>query len=278
MELNDLNVDTSKFGEHGYVILRNLIPGSLLEKFRNDACSVIQAHSRKMALDPESLGEDVLGSGYPEILKRANGSSEVVSSIYDCISGLPSLYAILANEGILRIVREVLGIDIDPFIFMPRCRIDAPSQSRYTYNWHQETFFTIPRSDFVQLWAPVLERSSDSNGTIQLLPRSHRFGVVDQDWQESESRVLQIIPTDSRIDYSTAVSLFLNPGDLILFSGQLIHRSGVNTSQRARYSLICMYHNILKHEFLAPRQVYEYKGRTSKEYYEEEIGKIRAKG
>ena len=57
-------------------------------------------------------------------------------------------------------------------------------------------------------------------------------------------------------------------GELLYLSGHLVHRSGANISQEHRYSLVGMYHDVSKEEFITPSLTFNYRGESPKDYYE----------
>ena len=52
-------------------------------------------------------------------------------------------------------------------------RLDAPSDARFLYKWHQESYYTIPDANSLQVWAPLVEKSTKENGTVEVLVGSH---------------------------------------------------------------------------------------------------------
>lgn len=62
-------------------------------------------------------------------------------------------------------------------------------------------------------------------------------------------------------------------GELLLFSGYLMHRSGNNTSNQVRYSLVGMYHDVAHKSFIAPRLNYTYRNSSPKIFFTDFFGK-----
>ena len=55
--------------------------------------------------------------------------------------------------------------------------------------------------------------------------------------------------------------------DIMFFGGKTIHKSGNNTSNKYRFSLVGMYHDIDYISFNTPNLTFNYRGFTPKEYY-----------
>lgn len=136
--------------------------------------------------------------------------------------------------------------------------IDPPGDQRRTYGWHQEVFYTIPRSRFIQTWAPLVRDTTVANGTIEVCVGSHMAGIPPQTWSEAPDHVAQIIVEPEVVARYARRVIEMQLGQLLLFSGRLFHRSGVNTSGEHRYSLVGMYHDVNADGFRPPHLRFEY--------------------
>jgi ectoine hydroxylase-related dioxygenase (phytanoyl-CoA dioxygenase family) len=152
-----------------------------------------------------------------------------------------------------------------------RCRVDLPGDTLVFAEWHQEIFFSIPESRYIQFWAPLTRDVTAENGALQVCVGSHRHGIVKQCWEEPEGRHRQMIIDPETIAAHEQRSLELHLGQLLVFSPYLIHRSGSNSSNEVRFTLISAFHDIDNPSFQAPRITYKYYQRTPREYYEATI-------
>merc|ERR1712196_160020 len=75
-------------------------------------------------------------------------------------------------------INQLLGRDADNALnsYTARTLIQPPGDERRTYEWHQEVFYTTPRAQFIQTWAPLIRDVSNEDGAIWMLPRSHKQG------------------------------------------------------------------------------------------------------
>ena len=62
-------------------------------------------------------------------------------------------------------------------------------------------------------------------------------------------------------------------GAVLLFSGNLIHRSGQNTSSQTRFTLVGSYHDIGSPGFQPPKFRAEFKGQSQQSYYQAVFGR-----
>ena len=98
---------------------------------------------------------------------------------------------------------------------MNRILIQAPNDKRRTYGWHQEIFYTIPNTKFVQAYCPIIRDVTIENGALEICKNSHKDGLVKQSWNEPDNRVLQIIADEKKVD-----KLFSNVKDELSKAGK----------------------------------------------------------
>lgn len=105
---------------------------------------------------------------------------------------------------------------------------------------HQDQFYLrVEPGTCIAAWMAV-DRCDEENGCLQVVPGTHQLPTlctVDADSSVSFSGDTVILP-----DGMTAVSVIMEPGDVLFFNGQLVHGSTPNTSHdRFRRSLIGHY-------------------------------------
>ena len=125
----------------------------------------------------------------------------------------------------------------------------------------------VPKSNFIQTWCPLIYDTTINNGTLQVAEGSHKNGILPQKWNELPGKATQIIVDQSIIDKHNCYSVEMKLGEILLFSGYLAHKSGRNTSESVRYSLVGMYHDINSENFFAPKLNFQFSEDTPKDYY-----------
>ena len=229
-----MGVASEEFDRDGFVILRSLLPHSDLFCFESE---------------------------FRQLQKRGFDPAEQ----YDVCSQLASFLRIVSNQRISTAVSRLMPGSGPLYCFTNRCLVAPPHDDRRAYGWHQEVFYTIPDSRFVQTWAPFFEPSTRENGTIEVCVGSHRAGVPKQSWIDQPGRATQIIVDQDVVDQYEQRAIEMQVGDLLLFDGRLFHRSGQNTSTRTRYSLVGMYHDTEHPGFRGPKPGFDYRGLTPRE-------------
>jgi hypothetical protein len=109
--------------------------------------------------------------------------------------------------------------------------------------WHQDYGYWyyngVLAPDLLSVSVAV-DRATQENGCLQVIPRSHLLGRIDHLKTGDQSgadldRVAEIL---KRLPL---VYVEMEPGDALFFHSNLLHRSDQNRSEHPRWSLICCY-------------------------------------
>lgn len=260
--------------EHGYVIVKEVLSDNLLAEFTREYGQLVEINLDKAGISSALTTKDPLFIS--EGIKLLENSNHTwVSDIYDTSAMLPSFLNIISNSITLEIIRNLLQTSSPLYPFTNRIRIDPPSDNRRTYGWHQETFYTIPRSSFVQTWAPLIYNVRSENGTISVADGSHKEGIPEQSWTEKPGGATQILISDQIVSKYSQIQMEMNVGEVLFFSGRLAHKSGDNVSTNVRFSLVGMYHDVSVTDFIAPSIEFRHKHGDAREYFEMEMEKFK---
>lgn len=193
-----------------------------------------------------------------------------IGEVYDAVCMTPAFLRLTGKRATEEIVNTLL--DRDPYgplyCAFNRCLMQRPGDESHTYGWHQETFYSVPDSSFVQTWAPLVRDTDEQDGTIEVCAGSHRAGVAPQTWEDRDGGATQII-----VDRQVTSLYFSKPvpmklGQMMFFDSRLFHRSGKNTSDHTRYSLVGQYHDIAAPGFRTPRPRVEWRGQSPRQAWE----------
>ena len=256
-----------KFNENGFTVLKNQLPNNLLVNFANEFKNILISYLNKTNQTINDTNSEFFHSEAVMLLEKVDHS--YVAEVYDAIFQSPSFLQLISDISTTGPVKDILGNDSTPlYTYTNRCRIDPPVDNRRTYGWHQEVFYTIPKSNLLQTWGPLIHPTNEENGTLTLAVGSHREGVANQEWNEEEGRAVQIIIDDEVVKKYKPVTLDMEVGDLLIFSPQLFHKSGNNTSKFVRFSFVGQYHSIDSENFRAPTVNFDFRGEDPKSYYD----------
>jgi ectoine hydroxylase-related dioxygenase (phytanoyl-CoA dioxygenase family) len=175
-----------------------------------------------------------------------------IKILYDTVRNTDLLNRMANSQKILLSVSQLMGYKnkIPLYLKQIACRIDMPKDTTFSLDWHQEAHYSIKGSDFIQLWAPALNDINKINGSIKVLESSNNAGVVETDDYVPEIGHAQYKPKQKIIDQFNEKQVELKFGQVLLFSNTLIHKSGDNSSNLPRLTLLAHYHNPLNQKFL----------------------------
>jgi hypothetical protein len=105
----------------------------------------------------------------------------------------------------------------------------------YGYWYQNAVLFPDLTSAFI-----AVDPATRANGCMQVIRGSHKIGRIEHQLkgdqagadQKRVDQILQRLP----LDY-----VEMNPGDVLLFHANLLHRSDQNRSENPRWSMICCY-------------------------------------
>ncbi len=157
----------------------------------------------------------------------------------------PYLTLTLADEiahdaTVLDAVEDIIGPDI--LLWDGAFIIKEPHDDRYV-SWHQDlTYWGIgPPEGVVSVWL-ALSPAGPENGCMRAIPCSHRGGILAHEDGFAENNLLsrgQTIAAD--IDARRAVDFVLDPGQMSLHHGRVIHGSDPSRSDERRIGVNFQY-------------------------------------
>jgi len=121
----------------------------------------------------------------------------------------------------------------------PALFVNRPNTERLLYKWHSEAHYYPKRRRFLNIWFPLFDDKSKTNGTMSFRERTHLrdfpfsdYQGYNKDTQNKSNYFIQYeIPENLVKDYKEHLCE-VNRGDLIVFHQNLVHRSNQNTSKR----------------------------------------------
>lgn len=123
-------------------------------------------------------------------------------------------------------------------IQFPALLQNIPGSKRLSYGWHTEHNYMPQRINFTNLWTPTFREKRDGNGTMGFRVGSHKrhyyhINVVD----EGAAFKLRNIPEEQLKQFPPHL-LNCEPGDLVVFHGNMVHRSTLNKTAKPSYATI----------------------------------------
>lgn len=136
----------------------------------------------------------------------------------------PKLFAVAGNSIFLSVLKDI-GF-VQPIMELPPLlRCDIPIKEQSIFEQHQDYSYNIGSQNSVTIWIPLQDVEVES-GALLVAPGTHLNGVYPNK--------KGIITADHKFDFqSCPVKL----GEALVFNQKLVHQSGVNTSNKIRFSI-----------------------------------------
>jgi hypothetical protein len=269
----------NSFGNNGYIIEENFIDdkyhSELFYLFYDLAFSTVKRNKINLNYNLKNVDDLDYSKDLKELdkilLDILKFDNKLIGELYDTVSYSSCFLKMISANNIEDYVRSLLGLSKRNTIYSwtHRVRIDPPKDKRRTYGWHQEIFYTIPETRFVQTWCPLIRNTTIENGTIEICEGSHKEGIAKQTWNEVEGRATQIIVDEDIVAKYKQKKLPMNKGEILFFDPHMFHRSGNNsTKDEIRFSLVGMWNDTTYTKFRAPKPEFKLRTISAKEYFE----------
>lgn len=250
-----------KYDTDGYFILKNEL--NILEKnlilgpFKN----TIQ---RYLDIKFNNFSDFNL---HRDLLQLRKSNPEKFSDLYDDLNLNSIIKSIFFKKKYLNFFSTILNTSVDNiylngFMF----RMDAPKDKRNSLDWHQDSAYyemTSPKFNSGVCWISITNNTK-LNGTLQFIPGSHHKGFYHPKKNKSKKNISE--QNKLIIKKEKIKNLNSNFGDLSFFHINMIHRSGVNTSKKIRFTIGCRYHDLSKN-FNLGKEIYLYKKNGKKRLF-----------
>lgn len=103
--------------------------------------------------------------------------------------------------------------------------------------WHQDRWNYLDRDPPITVWT-ALDPATVENGCVQVIPGSHRLGIINP---AHHSAFLTDEQTAQHVSPDKIVFLELQPGEVVLLYNWLLHASDVNRSTTSRRAFSVCY-------------------------------------
>lgn len=264
------------FEEKGFLILEKFFSEAELKRFENTLRKIIQIQIKKARKMYSEFNQDFKGKEFDDgVIELDKINHQFIADIYDTIYSTSAFLNLASKKEITQCINQLIKRDIDDPLYLDqsRCRLDSPNDpNKKKCGWHQEVFYYIPKSQFVQTWAPLIHDAKKEMGAVEACIGSHKQ-IAKQSKTNPENEKYQFIVDESEVEKFQKHIMELNLGSLLIFDSRLIHRSGNNVSNKVRYSLVGINHNLDNEFFIPPRFTKEGEKEKFQEFYESTFSK-----
>jgi len=248
----------SFYEEQGYLIVDNILSEFDLNLIKVGITAVLDAIIAR-AKKEYPKHQKILDNA-DNISRKMNVLETVdhkyIAELHDCMlsANNPYVAKLISSENALNVVNLLMGKTSDNPLFMTSSMgiFSMPFNKKHTVvQWHTDTFYTCKDGEYVHFWAPIIEDVSKSLGSLHLLPGSHKnpFKGEVRDLSDSTSDIHKFSISDEFVQKYDEIIVELKQGQALFFSQYLVHRGGINTTDRTRFGLVTLYHSMTNPKF-----------------------------
>lgn len=209
-----------EYQEHGFVLVKSLFDSEEIGLLR-------RAAKEDRELDQHSFGRGD-GEGGTVRLSLWNHPGDTI-------------YGMFARcESIVNSAEKILGGEVYHYhskMIMKDAKVGGAWAWHQDYGyWYQNgVLFPLLTSAFI-----AVDAATKENGCLQVLRGSHRAGRVDHvlTGDQAGANPERVEELRKRLEL---VYVEMEPGDVVFFDSNLLHRSDQNKSDKPRWSMICCY-------------------------------------
>ena len=211
------------YNSDGYIILKNIIKPDFILHIQKYASDFLECQNQPEAIiqameDLESTNQ----KAFYEFCKRLAQTSSVLK--------------IALDDNIFNVVKSILNIET-VHLTDQACFFNKKSVKRLQYDWHQENAYFPNANEVITLWFPWIHPVNEKNGTMVMARGGHKTKYFAERIPVQAGLTQMKISEDSLADYEK-VNCNLEIGDAVLFSYNTPHRTGENTTEKPRTTII----------------------------------------
>ena len=239
--------DAKTFGNDGYLHIKGVIKPKTIENFWTSFFDLYEFYSDTQIT--RDFDSPEFGTKLAEF-RAANPDG--LHALFRTIKHTIPFQNLFNGDDLIELVCKTIRADPKHVIIGEhQFRIDEPNDELYTLQWHQDAPY-YPQSHAGKESIVVnicVQNGYENMGVPLLIKGSHSDGLIEEVRGDNKSKVTQkTIP--SNYTENKAVSIVeLKIGDVVIYDLNLIHRSGCNTSQKARFSILGRCFNPLSKHF-----------------------------
>jgi ectoine hydroxylase-related dioxygenase (phytanoyl-CoA dioxygenase family) len=235
------------FARDGVIIIKNFYDVERdIRPVQDGIQAIIRAFADKENITvPCETPQEALQKGYAALIAHNRSWG---GHIYDAVKQIPAFMRLVSheqNEKVFARLRQnsLPGLAAGGY----GIRIDNPSEDKFRAPWHQEFPAQLRSPDGIVFWSPLLTITEDM-GPVEIAKGSYKEGMIpvyedDGGIGKSGAYALRLDREQERLANYETIAPCTEPGDLVLMDFLTMHQSGLNRSDRPRWSMQFRYFN-----------------------------------
>lgn len=208
----------SFYQQHGYLVLSEQVPLSIIEKIRAE---ISRFEQEAVGLESSNDRLDLEDSHEPynprlRRIKLPHKTSDVVRDL-------------MISDYILGPVRDLIGPDLR--LHTSKLNMKSAGYGA-VIEWHQDFAFYPHTNDNVLAVGVLIDDMTSKNGPLKVFPGTHKGPIFDHHKDGVFAGAMDL--AENGLDEKQAVELSGPAGSISIHHGRIVHGSALNTSNRDR--------------------------------------------
>jgi len=245
-QLDDVGTRRLRYAEDGYCILKDYFAHQQIARVYDDIMAVFARQLRRLGI-AESDRRDAEGLRQ-NLTALLNADRDAYLGAARQTQLLPSIHHLTTSPAIVATL-EALGLAAPVVSTKPVCHFMTEALKipggYLRVPPHQDWRSMQGSLDAVVLWISLVDIDADSY-PVECLPGSHKWGLLNTVPHQATP-----MADDARVRDEDFVALYPKRGDLVVFSGFLVHRTAERGDERVRLSMSLRYNNAAEPHYVA---------------------------
>lgn len=237
------------YEKYGIVSIKNLITPNIQDEILRTALYFYKQTANKINISTISTNDLIELDFYVTNLEKIDRQASLQAQ--KLISQSSGILGLSVNSNLIKLNSYLLGIDRELLLlegfggFVP----NIPDNTSRLYTYHSEAHWIPLRKKFINCWAPLFRLKKQKHGTMFVKPYSHKKIHEFYEYQgfggsgDNDYYTQYEVPDSSEF---IELPLLSEPGDVVLFDRNLLHRSEVNEATNVSYLFINRFFDISK--------------------------------
>jgi phytanoyl-CoA hydroxylase len=234
----------SDYNKDGFIIIKGFFNKEEIEHLREEVKKVFALQMERILKTKIDIDDD--GNFEKSMYKLFAADLDTFSNCGKQVQQLISLHRMGTDPRITGTLQE-LGLHSPIISVRPSMLFNSRHLAKKEEYWklgaHQDWRSSQGSLDSVTVWFPLV-RSTAAIGALQVIPRTHKLGLLDSEAVSYYGKITEIFADE---DY---MQLEFETGDALFFSSFLVHRSGINSTESIRWSVQLRYNNVEEPTFI----------------------------
>lgn len=241
----NVNEELIQFRENGFLHVPNFFEKNEIEQIRREAKEVFLIQMYNLGfIDSMDISEEEFEKNLMRFFQQH------LDRFINCgkqAQHLISLHRLGVDQRLVKTLNR-LGLSFPNICTRPVMFFNSRHLAKKEVYWkvfaHQDWRSMQGSLDSIVVWIPLIDIDK-SLGALEVVPGSHKLGLLDSEITDSFGKISDQSLTDLEF-----VPLEVSQGDAVFFSAFLIHQSGNNVTDSIRWSCHFRFNNLNETTFI----------------------------